>query len=207
MFKNVNQDVRQKIALAWTLSNDKGKLLKQYGLGTDTVLSAIRGDRAYGYRDDTYNKLIALANGTPVKKEKLTQSSVAKSQAKPVAKSQPTVGETITPKNPSTKSDASLELLQQKVSELKELFEINHMLTETLMDRVDNATKSMDEETKRSIDNFIRSNEALNKKVDDLGKQFEVLLQRHKYQSDELKNIKERVKKLEIKAWPTKIVK
>ena len=111
------------------------------------------------------------------------------------------------PKNPSTQSAVGLERLQQKVNELKELFEINHMLTETLMDRVDNATKSMDEETKRSIDNFIRSNEALNKKVDDLNKQFEVLLQRHKYQSDELKNIKERVKKLEIKAWPTKIVK
>ena len=207
MLKIVNQDVRQKIALAWTLSNDKRKLLKQYGLGTNTVLSAIRGDRAYGYHDDTYNKLIALANGTPIKKEKSTKPSVAESQAKPVAKSQSTVGKTITPKIPPTQSDASLELLQQKVSELKELFEINHMLTETLIDRVDNATKSMDEETKRSIDNFIRSNEALNKKVDDLGKQFETLLQRHKYQSDELKNIKERVKKLEIKAWPTKIVK
>lgn len=203
MLKNVNQDVRQKIALAWTLSNDKGKLLKQYGLGINTVLSAIRGDRSYGYHDGTYNKLIALANGTPVKKEK----SVAESQAKPAAESQPTVGKAITPKISPAQSDASLELLQQKVSELKELFEINHMLTETLMDRVDNATKSMDEETKRSIDNFIRSNEALNKKVDDLNKQFEVLLQRHKYQSDELKNIKERVKKLEIKAWPTKIVK
>ena len=203
MLKNVNQDVRQKIALAWALSNDKGKLLKQYGLGINTVLSAIRGDRAYGYHDGTYNKLIALANGTPVKKEK----PVAESQAKPVAESQPTVGKTITPKISPAQSDASLELIQQKVSELKELFEINHMLTETLMDRVDNATKSMDEETKRSIDNFIRSNEALNKKVDDLNKQFEVLLQRHKYQSDELKNIKERVKKLEIKAWPTKIVK
>ena len=203
MLKNVNQDVRQKIALAWALSNDKGKLLKQYGLGINTVLSAIRGDRAYGYHDGTYNKLIALANGTPIKKEK----SVAESQAKPVAKSQSTVGETITPKNPSTQSDASLELLQQKVDGLKELFEIDHMLTETLINRIDNATKSMDEETKRSIDNFIRSNEALNKKVDELGKQFEVLLQRHKYQSDELKNIKERVKKLEIKAWPTKIVK
>ena len=203
MLKNVNQDVRQKIALAWALSNDKGKLLKQYGLGINTVLSAIRGDRAYGYHDGTYNKLIALANGTPVKKEK----SVAESQAKPVAESQPTAGKTITPKISPAQSDTSLELLQQKVSELKELFEINHMLTETLMDRVDNATKSMDEETKRSIDNFIRSNAALNKKVDDLGKQFEVLLQRHKYQSDELKNIKERVKKLEIKAWPTKIVK
>lgn len=203
MLKNVNQDVRQKIALAWTLSNDKGKLLKQYGLGINTVLSAIRGDRLYGYHDDTYNKLIALANGTPIKKEKLGKSSVAKSQAKP----QSTVGETITPKILPAQSDASLELLQQKVSELKELFETNHMLTETLINRVDNATKSMGEETKRSIDNFIRSNEALNKKVDDLNKQFEVLLQRHKYQSDELKNIKERVKKLEIKAWPTKIVK
>ena len=203
MLKNVNQDVRQKIALAWALSNDKGKLLKQYGLGINTVLSAIRGDREYGYHDGTYNKLIALANGTPVKKEK----SVAEPQAKPVAESQPTAGKTITPKISPAQSDASLELLQQKVSELKELFELNHMLTETLMDRVDNATKSMDEETKRSIDNFIRSNEALNKKVDDLNKQFEVLLQRHKYQSDELKNIKERVKKLEIKAWPTKIVK
>ena len=203
MLKNVNQDVRQKIALAWALSNDKGKLLKQYGLGINTVLSAIRGDRAYGYHDGTYNKLIALANGTPVKKEK----SVAESQTKPVAESQTAVGKTITPKISPAQSDASLELLQQKVSELKELFEINHMLTETLMDRVDNATKSMDEETKRSIDNFIRSNEALNKKVDDLNKQFEVLLQRHKYQSDEIKNIKERVKKLEIKAWPTKIVK
>ena len=203
MLKNVNQDVRQKIALAWALSNDKGKLLKQYGLGINTVLSAIRGDRAYGYHDGTYNKLIALANGTPIKKEK----SVAESQAKPVAEPQPTVGKTITPKISPAQSDTNLELLQQKVSELKELFEINHMLTETLMDRVDNATKSMDEETKRSIDNFIRSNEALNKKVDDLNKQFEVLLQRHKYQSDELKNIKERVKKLEIKAWPTKIVK
>ena len=203
MLKNVNQDVRQKIALAWALSNDKGKLLKQYGLGINTVLSAIRGDRAYGYHDGTYNKLIALANGTPVKKEK----SVAEPQAKPAAESQSTVGKTITPKISPAQSDASLELLQQKVSELKELFEINHMLTETLIDRVDNATKSMDEETKRSIDNFIRSNGALNKKVDDLNKQFEVLLQRHKYQSDELKNIKERVKKLEIKAWPTKIVK
>ena len=203
MFKNVNQDVRQKIALVWASSNDKGKLIKQYGLGVNTVLSAIRGDRSYGHHDDTYNKLIALANGTPIKKEKLGKSSVAESQAK----SQSTVGETIPPKISPAQSDASLELLQQKVSELKELFEINHMLTETLMDRVDNATKSMDDETKRSIDNFIRSNEALNKKVDDLGKQFEVLLQRHKYQSDELKNIKERVKKLEIKAWPTKIVK
>ena len=203
MLKNVNQDVRQKIALAWALSNDKGKLLKQYGLGINTVLSTIRGDREYGYHDGTYNKLIALANGTPVKKEK----SVAEPQTKPVAESQSTVGKTITPKISPAQSDASLELIQQKVSELKELFEINHMLTETLMDRVDNATKSMDEETKRSIDNFIRSNEALNKKVDDLNKQFEVLLQRHKYQSDELKNIKERVKKLEIKAWPTKIVK
>ena len=207
MLKIVNQDVRQKIALAWALSNDKRKLLKQYGLGTNTVLSAIRGDRAYGYHDGTYNKLIALANGTPIKKEKLGQSSVAESQAKPVAESQSTVGKTITPKISPAQSDASFELLQQKVSELKELFEINHMLTETLTDRVDNATKSMDEETKRSIDNFIRSNEALNKKVDDLNKQFETLLQRHKYQSDELKNIKERVKKLEIKAWPTKIVK
>lgn len=203
MLKNVNQDVRQKIALAWALSNNKEKLLKQYGLSINTVLSAIRGDRAYGYHDGTYNKLIALANGTPIKKEK----SVAESQAKPVDESQPTVGKTITPKISPAQSDTSLELLQQKVSELKELFEINHMLTETLMYRVDNATKSMDEETKRSIDNFIRSNEALNKKVDDLNKQFEVLLQRHKYQSDELKNIKERVKKLEIKAWPTKIVK
>ena len=207
MLKIVNQDVRQKIALAWTLSNDKRKLLKQYGLGTNTVLSAIRGDRAYGYHDDTYNKLIALANGTPIKKEKSTKPSVAKPQAKPAAESQPTVGKTITPKISPAQSDTNLELLQQKVSELKELFEINHMLTETLTDRVDNATKSMDEETKRSIDNFIRSNEALNKKVDDLNKQFETLLQRHKYQSDELKNIKERVKKLEIKAWPTKIVK
>lgn len=207
MLKNVNQDVRQKIALAWALSNDKGKLLKQYGLGINTVLSAIRGDRAYGYHDGTYSKLIALANGTPIKKEKLGKSSVTESQTKPVAESQSTVGKTITPKISPAQSDVNLELLQQKVSELKELFEINHMLTETLIDRVDNATKSMDEETKRSIDNFIRSNEALNKKVDDLGKQFEVLLQRHKYQSDELKSIKERVKKLEIKAWPTKIVK
>ena len=203
MLKNVNQDVRQKIALAWALSNDKGKLLKQYGLGINTVLSAIRGDRAYGYHDGTYNKLIALANGTPVKKEK----PVAESQAKPVAESQPTVGKKITPKISPAQSDVSLELLQQKVDGLKELFEIDHMLTETLINRIDNATKSMDEETKRSIDNFIRSNEALNKKVDGLNKQFEVLLQRHKYQSDELKNIKERVKKLEIKAWPTKIVK
>lgn len=203
MFKNVNQDVRQKIALVWASSNDKGKLLTQYGLGTDTVLSAIRGDRAYGYREDTYDKLIALANGTPIKKEKSGKSSVAKSQSKP----QSAVGETIAPKISPTQSDASLELLQQKVNGLKELFEIDHMLTETLINRIDNATKSMDEETKRSIDNFIRSNEALNKKVDDLNKQFEVLLQRHKYQSDELKNIKERVKKLEIKAWPTKIVK
>lgn len=207
MLKNVNQDVRQKIALAWTLSNDKGKILKQYGLGINTVLSAIRGDRAYGYHDDTYNKLIALANGAPIKKEKLGKSSVAKSQAKPVAKSQSTVGKTITPKIPPTQSDANLELLQQKVNGLKELFEINHMLTETLINRIDNATKSMDEETKRSIDNFIRSNEALNKKVDGLSNQLEVLLKRHQYQSDELKNIKERVKKLEIKAWPTKIVK
>lgn len=207
MLKNVNQDVRQKIALAWALSNDKGKLLKQYGLGINTVLSAIRGDRAYGYHEDTYDKLIALANGTPIKKEKLTKPSMAKPQAKPVAKSQSTVGETVTPKISPAQSDANLELLQQKVSELKELFEINHMLTETLINRVDNAKKSMDEETKRSIDNFIRSNAALNKKVDDLGEQFEVLLQRHKYQSDELKSIKERVKKLEIKAWPTKIVK
>lgn len=207
MLKNVNQDVRQKIALAWALSNDKGKLLKQYGLGINTVLSAMRGDRTYGYREDTYDKLIALANGAPIKKEKLTKPSMAKPQAKPATKSQSTVGEAITPKISPTQSDASWELLQQKVSELKELFEINHMLTETLIDRVDNATKSMDEETKQSIDNFIRSNAALNKKVDDLGKQFEVLLQRHKYQSDELKNIKERVKKLEIKAWPTKIVK
>lgn len=203
MFKNVNQDVRQKIALVWASSNDKGKLLTQYGLGTDTVLSAIRGDRAYGYREDTYDKLIALANGTPIKKEKSGKSSVAKSQSKP----QSAVGETIAPKISPTQSDASLKLLQQKVNGLKELFEIDHMLTETLINRIDNATKSMDEETKRSIDNFIRSNEALNKKVDDLNKQFEVLLQRHKYQSDELKNIKERVKKLEIKAWPTKIVK
>lgn len=203
MFKNVNQDVRQKIALVWASSNDKGKLLTQYGLGINTVLSAIRGDRAYGYREDTYDKLIALANGTPIKKEKSGKSSVAKSQSKP----QSAVGETIAPKISPTQSDASLELLQQKVNGLKELFEIDHMLTETLINRIDNATKSMDEETKRSIDNFIRSNEALNKKVDDLNKQFEVLLQRHKYQSDELKNIKERVKKLEIKAWPTKIVK
>lgn len=207
MLKNVNQDVRQKIALAWTLSNDKGKILKQYGLGINTVLSAIRGDRAYGYHDGTYNKLIALANGAPIKKEKLTKSSVAKSQAKPATKSQSTVGEAITPKISPTQSDAGLELLQQKVNGLKELFEINHMLTETLINRIDNATKSMDEETKRSIDNFIRSNEALNKKVDGLSNQLEVLLKRHQYQSDELKNIKERVKKLEIKAWPTKIVK
>lgn len=207
MLKNVNQDVRQKIALAWALSNDKGKLLKQYGLSINTVLSAMRGDRTYGYHEDTYDKLIALANGAPIKKEKLAKPSMAKPQAKPVAKSQSTVGETITPKNPSTQSDANLELLQQKVNGLKELFEIDHMLTETLINRIDNATKSMDEETKRSIDNFIRSNEALNKKVDDLSNQFDVLLKRHKYQSDDLKNIKERVKKLEIKAWPTKIVK
>ena len=207
MLKNVNQDVRQKIALTWALSNDKGKLLKQYGLGINTVLSAMKGDRTYGYREDTYDKLIALANGAPIKKEKLAKPSMANPQAKPAAKSQSTVGETITPKNPSTQSDASLELLQQKVNGLKELFEIDHMLTETLINRIDNATKSMDEEAKQSIDNFIRSNEALNKKVDDLSNQFDVLLKRHKYQSDDLKNIKERVKKLEIKVWPTKIVK
>lgn len=73
------------------------------------------------------------------------------------------------------------------------------------MMRVDNATKSMRESEDIGLKNFERQSKAFNARLTDLEKQFDTLLKRHEYQNKQNKDIEDRLKKIEIKEWPTKL--
>lgn len=112
-----------------------------------------------------------------------------------------------------TATDAALEdhsngsdftLLAEQVKALKTLFELNRDLTQQLMMRVDNATKSMHESEDAGLKNFERQSKVFNDRLTDLEKQFETFLKRHEYQVKQNRGFEDRLKKIEIKEWPTK---
>lgn len=93
----------------------------------------------------------------------------------------------------------------EQLKSLKTLYELNQDLTKQLMMRVDSSTKQMDESAKAGLDNFERQSPAFDKRLSNLEEQFAALIKRHEYQTKEITDIKKRVKKIEIKAWPTKL--
>lgn len=100
-----------------------------------------------------------------------------------------------------------LNLLQNTVSQLVTAYQLNKDLTSQLMEQVNHATKWMNEDTQHSIDNFMKHNETLTNEIKNLNTNFEVLMKRHNTLTHDNKDIKEDLKTIDIKLWPSNINK
>lgn len=100
-----------------------------------------------------------------------------------------------------------LNLLQSTVSQLVTAYQLNKDLTSQLMEQINHATKWMNEDTQHSIDNFMKHNETLTNEIKNLNTNFEVLMKRHNTLTHDNKDIKEDLKTIGIKLWPSNINK
>uniref|UniRef100_UPI003F57AF0D hypothetical protein n=1 Tax=Lactobacillus acidophilus TaxID=1579 RepID=UPI003F57AF0D len=238
----INDELRQKLALKWTLAKNKTKIAKDYSLSYSTVIKVLNGETRE-VRESTYDCLESLANGVPSHKE---QKRVAlqkqkeqlaslkeKMEKKTTAYPKPTddgkaIAITTDPiaqlKETQTKSfkevtspnsqNSSYEIamLKQKVGLLEgtvrqivTAYELNKDLTSQLIEQVHQTTSWMNADTQHSLDNFIKHNEELTKKMNELNDDFDALMKRHHYLTEDNKEIKEKLKKINIKLWPAKL--
>ena len=77
-------------------------------------------------------------------------------------------------------------------------------MVESLKDKLDLALEELKNSEDKSLQNFESHNKALNERMDKLDESFETMEKRHGYVSTEVKDLKERVKKLEIRKNPAK---
>lgn len=213
--QTIDQELRTKLAIRLASVTNRTKETRKFGLYINTILEVIRDPKKRA-TEATYEKLVRFANNDPLTKKVPTKGAQSKNTtdtiSQPLVKFKSMGG--ITPDQRVTATDAALEdhsngsdftLLAEQVKALKTLFELNRDLTQQLMMRVDNATKSMRESEDIGLKNFERQSKAFNARLTDLEKQFDTLLKRHEYQNKQNKDIEDRLKKIEIKEWPTKI--
>lgn len=227
MYVRINDDLRQKLALKWVSAKNKIKLAKEYSLSYSTIANVLSG-QTKEVRESTYDCLESLANGAPSHKEQKRrqeqQSSDLTKQPEPMTQN---VDAQLFNKFSSEELDQvaqekatsqsnfdefaslhqQLNLLQNTVSQLVTAYQINKTLTSQLMEQVNHATKWMNEDTQHSIDNFMKHNETLTNEVKNLNTNFEVLMKRHNTLTHDNKDIKEDLKTIGIKLWPSNINK
>lgn len=220
MYVRINDDLRQKLALKWVSAKNKTKLAKEYSLSYTTIINVLSGQTKEA-RESTYDCLESLANGAPSHKE---QSGEPTKQPDPMTQN---VGAHLFNKLSSEKLDQvaqekatsqsnsdevaslhqQLNLLQSTVSQLVTAYQLNKDLTSQLMEQVNHATKWMNEDTQHSIDNFMKHNETLTNEIKNLNTNFEVLMKRHNTLTHDNKDIKEDLKTIGIRLWPSNISK
>ena len=215
--EKLTQEQRQLIAFRYSTVSNKAIELKKFNLNTQTVLNAIKKDN-HQFQASVLQKLIRFANNDPLVEKPKAKATKQKSVKTQVA-AKATSREAITPpntqnqglstaiqiaQNPTIPNENDFFILEQLKS-LKTLYELNQDLTKQLMMRVDNATRHMDESAKAGLDNFERQSKAFDKRLSSLEEQFAALIKRHEYQTKEITDIKKQLKKIEIKAWPTKL--
>lgn len=100
-----------------------------------------------------------------------------------------------------------VSLLEGTVNQIVTAYELNKNLTSQLIEQVKTTTSWMNEDTKHSLDNFIKHNDELTKKIDNLDTNFQTLMKRHNSLTRDNKDIKEDLKTIGIKLWPANINK
>lgn len=120
---------------------------KEYHVTTNTIYNIVKG-RQSKVVETTYNKIVAMIHG------KALQQDTARTQTIEPIKSK-TVAEEITPPK-STEVIAvpkevldDIKHLKECFKQLKDLVELNKLLMGSLSDRVDSATKGLDESARR----------------------------------------------------------
>lgn len=217
--KKLTQEQRQLIAFRYSTVSNKAIELKKFNLNVQTVLNAIKKDN-HQFQASVLQKLIRFANNDPLVEEQKVKATKQKSVKTQVAAEATSRG-AITPpnlqdqglgtavkatQNPTIPNENSNNyFILEQLKSLKTLYELNQDLTKQLMMRVDSSTKQMDESAKAGLENFERQSQAFDKRLSNLEEQFAALIKRHEYQTKEITDIKKRVKKIEIKACPTKL--
>lgn len=218
--EKLTQEQRQLIAFRYSTASNKSAELKKFNLNIALVLDAIRNDNRK-FQPSTLQRLIRFANNDPLAEKPKAKATKQKSIKTQVAAEATSRG-AITPPNPKNQAseittqtasnkiipneDSPYYMLEQLKS-LKTLYELSQETMNSLMLRVENSTKHMDESAEQGLRNFELQSKAFDKRLDNLEKQFETFLKRHEYQNKEITDIKERLHKIEIKEWPTKFNK
>lgn len=227
MYVRINDDLRQKLALKWVSAKNKMKLAKEYSLSYTTIINVLSG-QTKEVRESTYDCIESLANGAPSHKEQKRrqeqQSSEPTKQPEQMTQNVDTqifnkfsseelnqVAQEKAIRQSNSDEVASLRqqlnLLQNTVSQLVTAYQLNKILTSQLMEQVNHATKWMNEDTQHSIDNFMKHNETLTNEIKNLNTNFEVLMKRHNTLTHDNKDIKEDLKTIGIKLWPSNVNK
>ena len=232
MYVRINDDLRQKPALKWLTAKNKTKLAKEYSLSYTTIINVLSG-QTKEVRGSTYDCIESLANGAPSHKEqkKRQEQKKLKEQSSEPTKQPEQMTQNadahlfnkfssenldqVAPEKDTGQSNSDevaslrqqLNLLQNTVSQLVTAYQLNKALTSQLMEQVNHATKWMNEDTQHSIDNFMKHNETLTNEVKNLNTNFEVLMKRHNTLTHDNKDIKEDLKTIGIKLWPSNINK
>lgn len=227
MYVRINDDLRQKLALKWVSAKNKIKLAKEYSLSYNTIANVLSG-QTKEVRESTYDCLESLANGAPSRKEQKRrqeqQSNAPIKQPEPMTqnvdaqlfnKFSSEELDQVAQEKATSQSNSDefaslrqqLNLLQNTVSQLVTAYQLNKALTSQLMEQVNHATKWMNEDTQHSIDNFMKHNETLTNEIKNLNTNFEVLMKRHNTLTHDNKDIKEDLKTIGIKLWPSNISK
>lgn len=210
--KKITQELRQQLALQAAVQTQR-KLAKKSLLSTKTISDVIKG-RQKTALDATFQKLVIAANGGSVKGIAVssTTPSASESQLEPskllnsLVKTSLKVGKPAknVSENKDKESDSpKLKNALEEIKSLHELLTLNKELTEMLIKKVNLVQESREDTTKQEIENFRLYSNATNKRLDKLEANFATLLKRHTYQTEENKDLKERVKKLEIKIYPS----
>lgn len=220
MYVRINDDLRQKLALKWVSAKNKTKLAKEYSLSYNTIVNVLSG-QTKEVRESTYDCLESLANGAPSHKEQSGEPTKQPEQmtqnvdAHLFNKFSSEKLDQVAPEKATGQSNSDevaslrqqLNLLQNTVSQLVTAYQLNKDLTSQLMEQVNHATKWMNEDTQHSIDNFMKHNETLTNEIKNLNTNFEVLMKRHNTLTHDNKDIKEDLKTIGIKLWPSNISK
>lgn len=232
MYVRINDDLRQKLALKWVSAKNKTKLAKEYSLSYNTIINVLSG-QTKEVRGSTYDCLESLANGAPSHKEQKRlqeQRKLKEQSSEPTKQPEQMIQnvdahlfnkfsseklDQVAPEKATGQSNSDevaslrqqLNLLQSTVSQLVTAYELNKDLTSQLMEQINHATKWMNEDTQHSIDNFMKHNETLTNEIKNLNTNFEVLMKRHNTLTHDNKDIKEDLKTIGIKLWPSNINK
>lgn len=90
------------------------------------------------------------------------------------------------------------------IQDLFTAYKIQKEVVESLKDKLDLVLEKLKNSEDKSLQNFESHNKALTERMDKFDEDFETMEKRHRYVSNEVKDLKERVKKLEIRKNPTK---
>ena len=232
MYVRINNDLRQNLALKWVSAKNKTQLAKEYSLSYNTIINVLSG-RTKEVRGSTYDCLKSLANGAPSYKEqkrRQEQKKLKEQSSEPTKQPEPMTQNVdahlfnkfsseklaqVAQEKATSQSNSDevaslrqqLNLLQNTVSQLVTAYQLNKDLTSQLMEQVNHATKWMNEDTQHSIDNFMKHNEKVTESLENLNTNFQTLMKRHEHLTHDNKDIKEDLKTIGIKLWPSNINK